>query len=95
VTDTPSPAELLASQKGPRIKTARPKPSAVWHCCLREHRTRLGLTLGEVASSVGLTKNCIWQIEHGSDPMLSTAVKLAEFYGVAVEVIWKERIEKP
>ena len=93
VTPDLSPAELLAAAKAPRIKAAKPNPAAVWKCCLREHRTRLGLTLDEVAEQVGLSKTGLWQIEHGSDPMLTTARKLAAFYGVAVEVIWKERIK--
>jgi len=89
----PSPAELLAATKGPKIRTANPKPSAVWDCCLREHRTRLGLTLDEVAAAVGLSKTGLWQIEHCSDPMLSTSAKLAEFYGVVIEVIWKRKVK--
>lgn len=86
-----SPAELLAAKKKkPRIRRAKPASRAVWDTCLREHRTRLGLTIEDVAEAVGLSKTGLWQVEHGSDPMLTTAAKLATFYGVAIEVIWKK-----
>jgi DNA-binding XRE family transcriptional regulator len=88
MTDTPSPAELLAAKK-------EPKTSAFWRCRLREYRTRLGLSQTEVARTVGLSRPQLVSVENGQNTMLSTAVKLAEFYGVAVEVLWPERLVKP
>ena len=49
-------------------------------------RKAAGKTLRDVASSVGLTATALASYENGSKtPLLSNALKLAEYYGVTVE----------
>lgn len=49
-------------------------------------RKEAGKTLRDVASSVGLTATALASYENGSKtPLLSNALKLAEYYGVTVE----------
>ena len=67
------------------------KQNPVWECRIREYREKAKLSLSEMAGHVGLSKTGLWQIEQGSDPMLSTARKIAEFFGVKVEVLWPKR----
>ena len=49
-------------------------------------RKEAGKTLRDVATSVGLTATALASYENGSKtPLLSNALKLAEYYGVTVE----------
>lgn len=53
---------------------------------LRLLRTLENKTLRDVASSVGLTATSLNSYENGSKtPLLSNALKLAEYYGVTVD----------
>lgn len=92
----PTAAEILSAKKpwrrAPRNKT-HPR-NAVWKCRLTEIRESLRLSLRDVASAVGLSVTALWQVEKGTDPMLTTAVKLAEFFGKAVEELWPARSKK-
>lgn len=89
-----TPAQLLAASK--TVKPSRPiKPNASraspWNCSLRRLRDELGLSLDDVANAVGMSKAGYWEIEKGGDPMLSTAHKLAKFFGKATCDIWRRR----
>jgi DNA-binding XRE family transcriptional regulator len=92
-----SPAEKLAVTKPQRrtpscsVKTKSPP---VWTCKMRRVRETLRLSLKDVAAGVGMTVSGIWQIEHGGDPLLTTARKLADFFGVDVWELWPELMEK-
>lgn len=86
-----SPAEVLAA-KQPRKRAAR-KPAglglrAPFMCSCRELRESLGLTMGVVAEAVGLSKTAYWQIEHGTEPVLGSALRIAKFFGRPVEWLW-------
>lgn len=61
-----------------------------WRCRVREKRLALELTASEVADALGLSKAGLSQIENGGDPMLTTAFRLADFFGVSVDELWEE-----
>lgn len=67
----------------------------VWHCTIRERRRALNLTIRDIANDVGLTTSAISVIERGSDPQLSTASKLAAFFGVSIQDLWPQRYHDP
>lgn len=52
---------------------------------LREHQR---LTIREMAGIVGMAPSTYFRIENGAECMLSTAIKLAKFFGVTVNDIW-------
>lgn len=54
---------------------------------LKELRLSKGLTRKELAKQFGTSERTITRWENGeTDMLLSTAVKLAEFYGVSMEI---------
>lgn len=83
-----TPAEELSRKKPP--KPRRPPPRVAWRCAARGRRLALRLTLEDVAAGAGLSVTAVWHAERGADPMLTTARKLAAFYGVTVEDLWPE-----
>ncbi len=85
-----SPAEAIAAKKPPR--RGRKRPVLSWVCHLKQRRKDLGLTLKEVAAGSGIHLQTIHTLEGGTDPLLSTARQLAEFFGAPVEEIWTEKI---
>lgn len=90
-----TPAEKLSAAKPwrrePRNTTA-PARKAVWpKCRCRAKREALRLSLRDVATAIGLSVTALHQIEHGTDPMLTTATKLARFFGSAVEELWPSK----
>ena len=93
-----SPAEQLArvkyekaTRKPRHRRTGKPVRKRVWVCAIREIRESLGLSLRDVAAATGYTVSGLWEIEHGTDPKLTTAMRLAEFYGCDVAELWPER----
>lgn len=87
----PSPAEELAAKKPWRREPRNVdyKRKKTWKKCqLRKLRESLRLSLSDVAQAVGYGVTTIHQLEHGTDPMLTTAKKLATFFGVSVDAIW-------
>ena len=89
-----TPAERLAAKKpwrrAPRNAAKYPRRFA-WRCGCREVRESLRISLRDVAKAIGLSVTALWQVEHGGDPMLTTAVKLARFYGKTIEELWPRR----
>lgn len=84
-----TPAERLAAKKprhrAPRNKVVR---RLTWVCELRAKREELRLTLRDVADALKMSPACLHQIEHGGDPMLTTARKLAAFFGTTTDELW-------
>ena len=85
-------AELLAAGK-PRRRPKRngpasPRRAAAWLTTLRDRRESLDLSMRDVAEAVGLSIGGYFAVEHGTDPMLTTAVKIAAFFGATVEELW-------
>ena len=83
-----SPAQRLAATKPEAHKARYQKKTHIWQCGLREQRKRLGLTQRDVADAIGMTVAGLWAIEHGSDPMLTTAKRIADFFGCSIEDMW-------
>ena len=88
-------AEQVAASKPPRRAPGskrQPQPR-VWKCLARQARLSLRLSIRDVAPEVGLSVTGLWQVEHGTDPQLTTARRIAAFYGRAVEELWPELAE--
>jgi DNA-binding XRE family transcriptional regulator len=63
----------------------------VWNCKLHEMRDRLNLTLRDIESQTGVSSANLSTIEYGTDPQLTTAVAIADFFGVSVAEMWPSR----
>jgi transcriptional regulator with XRE-family HTH domain len=87
-----TPAEQLSQAKPRRTRKLTNHPR-VWQCAVRRERERLRLSLDEVSEAVGMSKCGLWQVERGSDPMLTTAWKLAHFFGFPIADLWKPESE--
>lgn len=88
-----TPAEQCARAKAEATRGPRNQKElrdAKWRCRLREARERVGLTLGDVAGAMKMSKCSMHRIEHGSDLRHTTARKLAAFFGVGVDELWPE-----
>lgn len=79
-----SPAEKLAGAK-PSAEKRGPHYLTV-NC--RKFRQELRLTLEDVGQAAGISMTTVCRIEAGDDPLLSTAKKLAKFFGKTVDEIW-------
>jgi DNA-binding XRE family transcriptional regulator len=86
-----SPAEILSKKKpwGRPPRNVKYLRKITWDCRLRELRVFLKLSIGDVADAVKLSKTAYWQLEQGTDPMLTTACRVAAFFGMDVQAIWK------
>jgi transcriptional regulator with XRE-family HTH domain len=60
----------------------------LWTCRVRELRKQAGLSLRDLEKATGLTNAAISLVERGTNPTLSTALKLAEVFGLKIEDIW-------
>lgn len=88
-----TPAEKL-SQAKPRARKPRnssKKPPGPLRCRCREIRERLDLSLRDVSNAVGISITGIHALERGNDTQVTTALKLAEFYGVDISRLWTWR----
>lgn len=77
-----TPAEKLAKQKRAEAKTPDVR------CELRAVRLALGLTLDDVSEAAGVSKGNLCRLEYGGDVQLTTARKLAEFFGKTIDELW-------
>lgn len=85
-----TPAEKFAAEKPLRNGHAVAWRRVAWRCRVREFREPLGLTLGDVAGECGLTEEGLRLIEKGCDPRLTTARRLAAFFGKSVGELWPD-----
>lgn len=87
-----TPAELLASRRKPKEnKNPNSTPrlrQKIWDCKLREMRLALGLTIYEVGTAIGMSGSGYYEVEHGCETSLSSAMKLSAFFGKSIEDIW-------
>lgn len=91
---TKSPAELLAERKPRRKLRAKPYArKSPWDCRITAMRHELRISLDDVAKAVKISKTALWQIEHGTDPMLTTATKLATFFGRSIHELWIDPVK--
>lgn len=87
-----SPAEVLSSKKKRRKRSARPPRKLIWKCEVHRHREALGLSMKEVATACGMTQSGFFCIEYGTDPQLTTARRIAEFFGKTIDELWPSKI---
>lgn len=90
-----TPAEKVAATK--RHKSQRPIVARFglarkypWKCRIRDARLALRLSLRDVATGAKLSIAGLSEIERGTDPRLTTARRLAVFFGSTVEQLWPE-----
>jgi DNA-binding XRE family transcriptional regulator len=92
-----TPAEKLSAAKpwrrAPRNTTQSPR-KASWACEVRARREALRLSLRDVAAAVKLSVTALHQIEHGTDPMLTTARRIAVFFGATTDELWPALLRK-
>lgn len=79
-------------------KTKRSLPpiacrKVVWRCTLLDRRQRLNLSLRDIEGATGITSASLSTVERGSDLTLTTARKIADFFGASVEELWPSRLE--
>ena len=86
-----TPAESLAKSIPPRRAgcSKSKQYKRVFACAIGENRRRLRLSIHRVAKAVGMSVSGMFAIEQGTDPMLSTAFKLAKFYGCDINELWR------
>ena len=89
-----TPAEKLAAGR-PRGRARRNRSARVpvWVCLVRAERERLNLPMRAVAGALGVSLANLSAVENGSNVELSTAKKLAAFYGKSVDDLWPRRAE--
>jgi DNA-binding XRE family transcriptional regulator len=81
-------ASKMASKAKRKSKANIPGARA-FSCRAKELRDSHGLTLQDVGGEVGVSPQTVIAIEAGRDCMLTTAIKIAEFFGETVEDIWE------
>lgn len=86
-----TPAEKL-SRKKPWRRAPRNRVDINGYdfkdCSLRAIREGLRLSMKDVAAAVCLSPSSYWHIEHGRDLCLTTARRIAVFFGKSVDEIW-------
>lgn len=79
-----TPAEQLAASKKKRLS----HHFDTHNCTARQIRLSLGLTLRDAAEAMELSQACLCDVERGSETTLTTARKMATFYGRTIDEIW-------
>jgi len=90
-----TPAERFAKHK-PMLRGKRNGPPTsprrvFWVCTIRELRESLRISLRDVARACKMGVPTLWMIEMGGDVRMTTARKLADFFGRTVEELWPKR----
>lgn len=90
-----SPADKLAATKRPKAQ-AKPgkggnRRKHPWTCKARELRQSKRLSMRDVADALNLSVAGYYEIEHGGDPLLTTARDIANFFGTTTDELWKRR----
>lgn len=89
---TLAPAEMLAKKlktkaKDPGTKLLRKR---TWNCTINKRRELLGLTLQQIGRATGVSPAILSNISNGTDLRLTTAVKIAKFFGCFIEELWPD-----
>lgn len=85
-----TPAEKL-SRACPRQRAPRntvPTRRKVWKCLIREMREAHHLSLRTTAEAVHLALSALHAIENGGDPQLTSARRIAVFFGCSTDDLW-------
>ena len=69
------------------------KKDIVFVCRLKQERMNRALSLDDVAKLTGVSKQSLWQIQNGTDPMLSTAIRIANGLNLEIDYLWPERLK--
>lgn len=90
-----SPAETAAEKLARTKRRKRPRRNEssrepLVRCRVREVRESLNLSLRDVAAAVGISIAGLHAIEHGNGCQMSSALKLAAFYGKSLDELWSE-----
>lgn len=88
-----SPAELASKNKTKRVRGLGGGTNGrkvTWNCKLGEKRFALNLTLRDIEAGADVSSAVLCAIEHGTDPQLTTARRIAKFFGCSVEEMWPE-----
>lgn len=84
-----TPAEKVAkkirSQRGPRNNV---RPDGPLRCRVREVREAVGISMNVAAEAIGFSLAGMSQLERGGDCVMTTAHKIAAFYGKTVDELW-------
>lgn len=89
-----TPAEKLAKET--RRKPAKQKQAPrvpKWDCRLAQIRKDLGLSMRKTSQGIGLSLPNYHAIEHGCDPQLTTADRIAKFFGKPIAELWPNRLQ--
>jgi DNA-binding XRE family transcriptional regulator len=89
-----SKADLISRKKVVRHDPDAPKFRAkIWECNLIYYRKTKGLSLEDISKGTGLSQFTIGAVERGCDCTLSTARRIADFFGYTVERIWPRMLK--
>lgn len=68
----------------------------IWDCAtkLEALRESKGLSQKQFAKEVGICHSACWRIENGGEVKLSTAHKIAKFYGLTIDQIWSNKLSE-
>lgn len=85
-----TPAEKLA-KKNPRRtrKPSEPLPNAAFTCHCAALRNSLNLSVRAVSDALEMSVAGYWRIEKGGEVLLSTARRIAAFYGRKIDELWE------
>lgn len=87
-----TPAEKAASKKRRRLpgsgSSAYAKRFNNVACNVRPIRKSLGLSMEDVAIAIETSVSVIHAIEHGSDLRMTTAKKIAVYFGRSMSELW-------
>ena len=59
---------------------------------LRRLRKSRGLSLRGLEARVGLRHYTLWRLEHGDMPEMLSALILADFYGITIDELMKQKV---
>lgn len=86
-----TPAEKIAEKKTAKRRPETNARRKLWKCRLRAVRNKLGLSIRDVEQGCGVSNVTVSQAEQGYDIRLSTATKLAAFFGMRIDELWSSR----
>lgn len=87
-----TPAEKLAAvkqRKRPRRNASRIVRKHPLVCHVRAVRESLNLSMRDVALAIKMSIAGLHAIEHGGDVQMTTACKIAAFFGKTIDELWE------